>query len=370
MRIVHFADLHLDAAFAWTGGDGAAARKRRGSQRIVLKRITDLVREVDADALFSGGDLYEHELVTPDTAAFLRDCFARLGDTPVFLAPGNHDWHGPGSLYERVVWSDNVHVFREPRLTAHRLAPGYTLWGGAHCAPAGTTNFLDGFQVQGGGVHLALFHASEMSWLAKQGKSKEPHAPFEAGDIAGAGLHHAFLGHYHRPREAERHTYPGNPDPLEFGEHGLRGAVVAEVSAAGKVDRRWHRVAETGAHDIELDLTGARTREEIRRRLLAEIKGLDGAARIMVRGEIAPELDLVPQDLRRTLLDEGFDAVLVRSRDLRAGYDVDALRDEPTVRGQFVADVMEAEELDAETRRRVLVTGLRAFDGRKDLEVF
>ena len=48
MKIVHFADLHLDARFAWAGASGAAARRRRQALRDVLVRIADLTREVRA----------------------------------------------------------------------------------------------------------------------------------------------------------------------------------------------------------------------------------------------------------------------------------------------------------------------------------
>ena len=58
MKIVHFSDLHLDSPFAWTGATGGAARKRRQALRDTLVRIVELTREVNADALFCGGDLY------------------------------------------------------------------------------------------------------------------------------------------------------------------------------------------------------------------------------------------------------------------------------------------------------------------------
>jgi hypothetical protein len=55
---------------------------------------------------------------------------------------------------------------------------------------------------------------------------------------------------------------------------------------------------------------------------------------------------------------------------LDVAYDIDALAGERTVRGQFVRDVRDAEDLSDEQRRRVLITGLRALDGRRqDLEV-
>ena len=71
MRLLHFADLHLDAPFTWA--TPAAARKRRENLRTTLLRIVDLAQAEGVDAVFSGGDLYEHERITPDTAGFLRD---------------------------------------------------------------------------------------------------------------------------------------------------------------------------------------------------------------------------------------------------------------------------------------------------------
>lgn len=365
MRLLLFADLHLDAPFTWAGVEGAA-RRRRDALRTTLGRIADLARSVDVHAVLCAGDLFEQERCTPDTAAFLARTFESLRPRPIFLAPGNHDWYGPQSPYRRTAWSDNVHVFAESRLVPVEVAPGLTLWGGAHVAPAGTSNFLEGFRVDRSGVHLALFHGSERTTLAAEGSSKSPHAPFEAADIRQAGLHHALLGHYHSPRDAPDYTYPGNPDPLSFGETGTRGAVIVTVHDDGSVDRSRHEVTSTRAHDLVLDVTGCWNRQEIRERLALQTAGLGGVARITVTGEMAPEVDLSPGDLRAAA--PSLEAVSVRFVDLRPGYDFEAIGSEPTVRGQFVRDVLEA-DLDAGERRRVLVTGLRALDGRDDLEV-
>ena len=367
MKIVHFADLHLDSAFAWAGADGKEARKRRRGLQQALDRIATLAREVDADALFCGGDLYEHNRVTPDTAQFLRSTFAELAPLPVYIAPGNHDWYGPASLYASVTWSANVHVFREARLQSVPLGEGVTLWGAAHCQPANTGNFFEGFMARGPGVHVALCHAAERSWLDAQEDGKLPHAPFDAADIERAGIAHAFLGHYHRPKAASRHTYPGNPDPLAFGEEGRRGPLVAVIGADGSVERDWRVVAVTEVHDLTLDVTGCTSQRAVLDRLAEIAGGRSGLARVTVGGELSQEVDLHAEDLRSTLLDE-FDAVQVRPGNLRSGYDIDAIRSERTVRGQFIRDVLAA-DLAEDERRRVLTTGLRALEGRSDLEV-
>ena len=367
MKIVHFADLHLDSAFAWAGANGQEARQRRRALQQALVRIAALAREVDADALFCGGDLFEHDRVTPDTAQFLQGTFEELAPLPVYVAPGNHDWYGPQSLYAGVAWSPNVHIFREARLRAVPLGEGVTLWGAAHCQPANTANFFEGFTARGPGVQLALCHAAERSWIDAQEEGKALHAPFDQADIAQAGIAHAFLGHYHQPKAAPRHTYPGNPDPLAFGEEGRRGPVVATIGADGSVERDWRVVAITEAHDLALDVTGCASQRAVLDRLAEIAGGRGGVARVTVGGELSREIDLHEEALR-TALRETFDAVQVRTGDLRSGYDIDAIRTEQTVRGQFVRDVLDS-ELAEDERRRVLTTGLRAFEGRSDLEV-
>ena len=390
MKIVHFSDLHLDSPFAWAGATGGAARQRRQALRDTLMRIVDLTREVNADALFCGGDLYEQEYFRPDTAEFLKDTFAGLAPLPVYIAPGNHDWYGPQSLYAQVDWSENVHIFREAALCEVELEDGLWLWGAAHLAPANTGNFLagvrnllprrvsrgvdppitdsflDDFRVERSGIHIALFHGAERSWFAEQGAEKQPHAAFDADEIEAAGFAHAFLGHYHRPKDAGFHTYPGNPDPLAFGEDGERGAVVATIGPDGRVERARHRVAVTEAHDLELDVTGLANQQQILDRLEAKASSLSGFVRLTVRGEHAPTIDIQESDLRDRL--SNFEAMKIVFGDLRPTYNLASISQEPTVRGQFVRDVFDS-NLAEEEKQRVVVTGLRALEGRTDLEV-
>lgn len=363
IKIVHFADLHLDRKFAWAG---RAASGRRENQRKVLRRIVGVAQEEEADALFCGGDLYEHERITRDTLSFLKEAFAALSPIRVFVSPGNHDWYGPDSPYASVSWSDNVHIFSEAHFEPTTLAEGFTLWGAAHLAPANTDNFLTDFRVEGNGCHLALFHGAEKNWLTDQGEGKEPHAAFDATEIERAGFAHAFLGHYHRPRHSRFLTYPGNPDPLEFGETGDRGLVIASVTHNGKIHREHRSVAVTESHDFALDITRCATRQHVIDRIKEHAGDAGGFVRVTVSGDLDPDMDLDESHVRECL--RSFDAVQVRWGEVRPAYDLEALREEETVQGQFVRDVLES-DLPEDKKRRVLMMGLRALDGRSDLEV-
>lgn len=363
MKLLHFADLHLDAPFAWASPE--TARSRRRNRREALTRIVSIAEAEDVDAILCAGDLFEHDRIVPDTVEFLRSTFERT-DRRVFLAPGNHDWLSARSPYALVEWSANVHVFSDDALRPVELDDGITLWGAAHRAPANTDDLFSGFRVDRGGVHLALAHASERSSLIREESGKAPHAPFDAAELPATGLDHAFLGHYHVPRDAEYHTYPGNPDPLDFGETGERGAVLATIAADGGVTRARRDVSVSEVHDLEVNVDGATHSDEVATVIRERLAPLAGCVRVTLIGELAPSVQVGPRDLER--IGEHLDGLVVRAGGLRIGYDLAGIGAEATVRGQFVRSAIE-EIVDPDLRRRVILTGLRALEGRGDLEV-
>lgn len=366
LKFLLFSDLHLDRAFRWAGE--RAARKRRQALRDTLQRITRLAAEEKVDAILCGGDLYEHERFSADTGEFLRSTFERIHPIPVFIAPGNHDWYGPESLYRQVQWSPNVRVFSSDRLEPVDLEDGMTLWGAAHCAPANTDGFLERFEVPSRqGINIALFHGSEVNSLYTQEDGKVAHAPFREDEIGRAGLDHAFLGHFHSPRDAERYTYPGNPDPLEFGEEGERGVVIATVNGDGLVERERRKVGVSQVHDLVVDVTGCTSQQDVRELISSRLGGLSGAARVTLEGELAPDAELPLRDLDD--IAPHLDGLVLRTGVLHVGYDVAAIAEQETVAGQFVRDV-KASSLSPDLVERILVTGLRALEGRTDLEAF
>lgn len=363
MRLLHFSDLHLDSPFTWAGPE--LGRQRRLALRTVLQNITALTTRYKVDALVCAGDLYEHDRFTPDTVRFVADTLNAV-EVPVLLAPGNHDWLGPESLYATARFAGHVHVFDQPRLTPVELADGFTVWGAAHRAPANTDGFLDGFLVDRGGVHVGLFHGSEQGSMAWQEGTKVPHAPFKAGQITDAGLDHALVGHFHRPRHEPEYTYPGNPEPLTFGESEDRGAVLATFAEDGTVTRHTIDVAETALNDLTLDLTGCEHASEVARRVGQTLSEQTGIVRLTLNGELGEDVDVRLSDL--AALGRHLPGFLPRLGALHVAYDLDSLRTERSVRGEFVRTVCGDPDLDEQQRQAILTTGLRALAGRTDLD--
>ncbi|MCK5861916.1 MAG: metallophosphoesterase, partial [Candidatus Hydrogenedentes bacterium] len=59
IRILHTADLHLDASFASLGVNASLGNKLRAAQRSVFSRIMERARDWPADLVVISGDLFD-----------------------------------------------------------------------------------------------------------------------------------------------------------------------------------------------------------------------------------------------------------------------------------------------------------------------
>ena len=93
MKLIHCADIHLDAPLGSVFPPEAAAKYRRA----VLAHFASLVRLADAggaDALLIAGDLFDSDDTAERTVRYVLDLFREHPDLPVFYLAGNHDGGG------------------------------------------------------------------------------------------------------------------------------------------------------------------------------------------------------------------------------------------------------------------------------------
>ncbi len=374
MRLAVVADVHLDTTFS--GLNPQAAATRRENLKKSLESAVDLARAEGADALIVCGDLYEQERFSPDTVRFLVRVFESFAPNKVVVSPGNHDWWGPRSLYSIADWSPNVHIFESADMQPLALEDGLYLWGAAHQASRTEKNLLEGFVVPGEGIHIGVLHGSETSRFGKEqlvDPDKFAHAPFRESDIERAGLAHVFAGHYHRASSTALCTYPGNPDPLTFGEDRTsnpRGLVFATVTCSGKVEIEPPRdVSISRVFSVEVDCAGSSDRRDLIDRVLESVVEASGGqaagsfVRVNLVGSVSPEVDVdsIDEIVTAELVDAA--GVWVDTGRLRRAVDYSAYQSEQSVRGEFIRAVLAADDLDDPLKDMVIETGLAALEG-------
>jgi DNA repair exonuclease SbcCD nuclease subunit len=248
IKIIHGADFHLDSPFSGLTPERAA--QRRGEQRELLDALARLALEKRADLVLLSGDLLDSEHVYRETAQALRSALCSL-PCPVFIAPGNHDFYGPRSVWSALDWPDNVHIFEAPEWVD---LPGCSLWGRAFTDAHQEACPLEGLSIPDDGkLHIACLHG-DVGGTGGYG-------PISVMDIAASGLDYLALGHVHQGSGLQRAgntfwAYPGCPEGRGFDELGDKGVLYVEAEP-GNVTARFIPLAKRRYEIVSVDITGA-----------------------------------------------------------------------------------------------------------------
>lgn len=361
LKFVHAADFHLDSPFAALPPRKAAARRRES--RDLPERLAAYVNRSGIDLVLLAGDLFDSAAAYRDTAERLSAALGQM-NAQVCIAPGNHDWYGPGSPYLAVRWPENVHIFTQPRLEAMEWPEkNLVIHGAAFTGAEQSAGFLTGFTAPSDGkIHIGLLHG-------ELDPSEARYDPIRREEIASSGLAYLALGHIHKRAEPLRCgqtlcAWPGCPEGRGFDELGEKGFYSGTVDDTGRISLTFVPFARRRYEILTVDVTGREPYAAIESALPAET-GQD-LYRIILTGETGE--DGVQTDALKETLADRFYALELRDQ-TRLAEDLWARAEEDSLRGLFLRELKN--KLDsagtAEERQAVSMAarfGLAALDHR------
>ncbi|MBK8595761.1 MAG: metallophosphoesterase [Holophagales bacterium] len=230
---------------------------RRDEVDAAPERLLAAAREIRPDVVLLPGDLWDAENGPPSLFRRLVAAFDALAPVPVFIAPGNHDFAGPGGFFDEAYlaalglpsWPGNVSVFRSASWET-RSVPGrddVTVTGRAFLSPlleAGRPLSPPPAR-PAAPFALLMLHGSLEGYKGPDSPSGAKRtAPFSREELAGAGFSWAALGHHHgfevveRPDGSAAGAYSGSPTGRGLDETGPRFfvKVTLDPEAPAKVD--------------------------------------------------------------------------------------------------------------------------------------
>ena len=279
-RILHTADLHLDAAF--TGLTGERAALRRARQRELLREIVDLANREGAEVLLMAGDLFDGKNAYSETVSALAEELARCR-ARVFIAPGNHDAYHSMSPYRAVRLPKNVHLFKTGEIESVDISElNLCVHGAAFTSSDCEGSLLRNFRApQDGRIHVMVMHGAVTEGVTKYNAIREE-------DIRASGLSYLALGHVHSFDRVHRagvtaYAYCGCPEGRGFDECGDKGVLLGDVSLGG-ADMEFYSTAKYRYSEISLHLSEG---EDALSALLRELPERDefGLYRVELHGE-------------------------------------------------------------------------------------
>lgn len=224
LTLIHAADLHLDSPFA-----SFPAEQRellRSAQASIPQRLERCCAEQGAQLLLLAGDVFDGAY-RRETARTLADCLEDCA-VPVFVSPGNHDYLGPDSPWEREFWPDNVHIFRGNLSYVDLQDLDCRVYGGGY-SNMDCRGLLEGFRAEGGFSHtVAVLHGDTTS-------SRSPYCPITTAQIQQSQLDYLALGHIHQAGSLRAGktlcAWPGCPMGRGWDETGAKGVLKVSLDA-------------------------------------------------------------------------------------------------------------------------------------------
>lgn len=175
--------------------------------------------------LLLSGDLFDGDY-TRESYQAVYDALEEV-KIPVFIAPGNHDYCKPSSVYVAERWPENVHIFTRPNMESVYLPElDCSVYGAGYDAmdcPA----LLEGFRAEGKGRwHIGVLHADATTTASH-------YCPVSAQQVRESGLDYLALGHIHKGgsfRSGDAFcAWPGCPMGHGYDEPGIKGVIVVDL---------------------------------------------------------------------------------------------------------------------------------------------
>ena len=296
MKILHSADLHLDAPFS--GRTGEQADHLRRELLAVPGKLADLCVARQCDLVLLAGDLFD--------GAYSRESYRALYAAlermavPVFVTPGNHDHCGMDSPWEREIWPDNVRVFTKERIESVALPEFDCRVYGAGYQAMDCPGLLVDFVTEGTEkYHIGLLHADPTQPVT-------PYCTMNKEQVRQSGLDYLALGHVHKSGAVRagqtQCAWPGCPMGRGYDETGEKGALIVTLDESVATEfvplntprfydlqsdeRNWKSLLPpAGSNDFyRITLTGYRTGEKA--------VAPAGFANLELRDDTVPETDL------------------------------------------------------------------------------
>ena len=244
MKILHSADWHLDSPFA-----GYTPEQRGHLRRELLKipgKVAEVCRREGCDLMLLSGDIFDGEYTRESldaVRAALESCAVL-----VFIAPGNHDFCGPGSPWLEERWPENVHIFKGdmesvaiPKLDCRVYGAGYQ---SMDCP-----SLLEGFRAEGQERFcIGVLHGDPVN-------VSSPYSPMTAAQIRNSSLDYLALGHIHKAGMFHAGgticAWPGCPMGRGYDELEERGVYVVRLGDG--YDVRFVALNTLRFHQLEVD---------------------------------------------------------------------------------------------------------------------
>ena len=232
MRFMHMADVHLGCV---PDGKKEWAKERSSELWETFRSALDDASRMGVSLVLIAGDLF-HDTPTVNELREVSYLFSSYPDMCFALIAGNHDCNAPGSAWDDFEFAGNVAFLGNTQCECVRFnALNCEVYGFSYDRKVITEPRYDRIRPSKNDcLHILLAHGGDAS-----------HIPISPRAMERSGFDYIALGHIHRPSVMVKDLaiYPGALSPIDAGDEGPHGYMLAETSGH-QVSARFIRKAK------------------------------------------------------------------------------------------------------------------------------
>lgn len=357
MKLIHCADLHLDAKMEATLPKEKAKERKLEILR-TFTRLADEAERIGAEGILLCGDLFDAKTISARARNCVLDALQKHPGIVFYYLQGNHDQNS--FLADLDELPDNLKIFGTDWTT---FDLGDVQITGAEITDASADGLMDRLILDADKVQIVMLHGTVSEY--GNGSRKEG---FSLKKLRGKNIDYLALGHIHSYRQEQLDErgvwcYSGCLEGRGFDECGLKGYVELDVTDQ-KISSRFVSFAQRTLHEIFVDISGLLTQEEIQERIQKQVQEIPSKdlLKIVLTGETAPEAEKDIRWIEKWLENDWYflkvkdeSGLLIRPEDYQ--YDI-------SLKGEFVRLVL-ASRLKKEEKEQILRMGIRALSGEE-----
>ena len=408
VRLIHTADLHLDAAFS-SRFSKEEAEERRQKLLIAWNKLLAFGAEKKVQAVLIAGDLFDSPVVSRSTMDIFLSSIRKNPGISFFYLRGNHDTKNTFRFQDNL--PKNLFLFshegKKYRLNEKLVLAGQEFYGRGEqeeedyffdseeeeeqALEAGMNRFLEKEEPAQGiwnfkeeDCNLLMLHGMLRESSVFKEMSEEKSASERTSEavqnedgislkaLSKYPIHYLALGHIHKREEgsfgALRYLYPGCLQGRGFDEEGEKGFYYLEINEQSKEIRTEFVPLKDGEFRIiEVLLSeedgSLEALEKIKERVREENAGEKDSLRIILKGEKSPEGERNLRYLEKQLSENH--AYVEIKEECRLRLHKEDFLHEKSLKGEFLRMVSDSESLSEEEKEKIILLGIGLLQGEE-----
>ncbi|NLG05152.1 MAG: DNA repair exonuclease [Clostridia bacterium] len=369
MKIIHCADLHLDAKME-SNLTKEQAKLRKTELIETFCSMIDYAERESVETIMIAGDLFDKKRVPAKLSNIVREqILAHPGITFLYLK-GNHD-----SSMDDMIMDSQSTVMSAEFLEANEEIPenlklftrkwqhyrfGNIVISGVELSDEPQPHIFRSLLLEPDDINIVMMHGQETMGPAPAGADDIP-----IRLLKDKNIDYLALGHIHSFRQATLdhrgiYCYSGCLEGRGFDECGEKGFVLLDVT--DNVKSVFVPFAKRVCHECEVMIDGCQNTTQMTAKIaeqLADIRKED-LVKVILKGMIEMDVLKDPEYLKKRFEDFYFCFKLVDQT--KVNIDPSVYEHDISLKGEFIRTVMKA-KIPEEKKRKIIMCGIQALAG-------